>query len=284
MHAARDLPAWLILPRRALPLHTTMAWSLCPALGAPLLQRPFRNEAPVLVETFMHIFCGVDPQQLLDSRSLLEKEQAAQREQEAAAKRAAAKAAQKAAQGRGAAAPARGGPGGRAAAANTAHLPRLPALPPGAQRQLGAGVAAALARGVVPRHVTQAAPSRHAHSGGLRPCIARTTSVLGNPSAAIGSALSAQRRTAQRSQQHVAPAAGAPAVPPPTHPSRHSWRPCSCRRRLRAAAQRPQHQHRGAAQPQPLRAAAPAGGGRRSQGSGAGRRGRGRRGWGWVGG
>lgn len=128
----------------------------------------------MLVETFMHILSGVEPQQLLDSHALLEKEQAAQREQEAAAKRAAAKAAQKAAQaaqraaqGRGAGVPVRGGPAGRAAVANTAHLPRLPALPAGARQQLGAGAAAALARGVVPRHVTQAAPARHAHSGEL---------------------------------------------------------------------------------------------------------------------
>ncbi|KAL4422339.1 hypothetical protein ABPG75_008536 [Micractinium tetrahymenae] len=137
-------------------------------------QRPFRNEAPVLVETFMHIFSGVDPLQLLDAQKLLEKEQQAQREQEAAAKRAAVKAAQKAAQqaqraghSGGAAAPHRGGPAGRAVVANMAHLPRLPALPPAARQQLGAGVAAALARGVVPRHVTQAAPSRHAHSGAV---------------------------------------------------------------------------------------------------------------------
>lgn len=144
--------------------------------AAPALQRPFRNEAPVLVETFMHILCGADPQQLLDSQKLLEKEQEAQREQEAAAKRAAARAAKKAAQqaqhaqqGRGAASRTGGGLAGRAAAANTAHLPRLPALPPAARLQLGAGAAAALARGVVPRHVMQAAPSRHAHSGG--PCL-----------------------------------------------------------------------------------------------------------------
>ena len=32
------------------------------------LQRPFRNEASVLVDTFMHLFSGVEPQQLLDSQ------------------------------------------------------------------------------------------------------------------------------------------------------------------------------------------------------------------------
>ncbi|PSC68202.1 calcium-translocating P-type PMCA-type [Micractinium conductrix] len=124
-------------------------------------QRPFRNEASVLVDTFMHLFSGVEPQQLLDSQSLLaaEKEAAEREEAERQVKKAAAAAA--AQHGKGTAA---GRPAARAPVATTAHLARLPALPAGARARM----AGAVARGVtVPRHVLQSAPSRHAHSGAV---------------------------------------------------------------------------------------------------------------------
>jgi hypothetical protein len=129
------------------------------------LQRPFRSEAPVLVEIFMHLFCGVDPQLLLDAPQLLEAEQRRRREEEAAARAAAEK--KRRAARRGAA------PNPRAApVANTAHLPRLPALP--ALRPLAP-------RAAMPRQVAQAAPSRHPHSGAgaswhLLLCYARAAS------------------------------------------------------------------------------------------------------------
>ncbi len=39
------------------------------------LQGPFKSEAPVLVEIFMHLFAGVEPQQLLDAPQLLAQQQ-----------------------------------------------------------------------------------------------------------------------------------------------------------------------------------------------------------------
>lgn len=144
-----------------------------------VLQRPFRGEAPVLVEIFTHLFSGVDPQQLLDAPALLAAQRAQQlKEQEARAASAAAKRAhqQRAAQQQQPLRPAVGPPGGqpgaagstrrgvaaaRAAVANTSHLAHLPTLPG------GLGPAPAGARALVPRHVAQAAPSRHAHSGEL---------------------------------------------------------------------------------------------------------------------
>jgi hypothetical protein len=140
----------------------------------PSPQRPFKSEAPVLVEIFMHLFAGVEPQQLLDAPRLLAEQQAAIRREEE--KRAAAAAAQKAAKAKAAAAAhivrpgqqqqgaggstRRGAAAARAAVANTSHLARLPALPPG----MGQPV---LHKSMVPRHVAQAAPSRHAHSGAV---------------------------------------------------------------------------------------------------------------------
>ncbi|KAL4855933.1 Protein timeless [Chlorella vulgaris] len=126
-------------------------------------QRPFRSEAPVLVEIFMHTFCSVDPQQLLDAPQLLEAEQRRQREEDRAAARAAAEKKRRQQQqlqqqrGGGDALPPYSS-SSRQPAAGLAHLTRLPALP--LQRPF-------VPKALMPRHVAQAAPSRHAHSGAV---------------------------------------------------------------------------------------------------------------------
>lgn len=115
----------------------------------------------MLVEIFMHTFCSVDPQQLLDAPQLLEAEQRRQREEDRAAARAAAEKKRRQQQqlqqqrGGGDALPPYSS-SSRQPAAGLAHLTRLPALP--LQRPF-------VPKALMPRHVAQAAPSRHAHSG-----------------------------------------------------------------------------------------------------------------------
>eukprot|EP00887_Chlorella_sp_A99_P001979 scaffold18.g1979.t1 len=98
-------------------------------------QRPFKSEAPVLVEIFMLLFSGIEARDLLDA----EKAIAAKQTAEAAQKR--AKQQQQQQRGRGGRGP---------AAATTAHLPRLAAGAP-----------------ALPKHLVQRAPARHAHSGAV---------------------------------------------------------------------------------------------------------------------
>ena len=216
-----------------------------PVPALPALQRPFKNEAPVLVEIFMHLFTKVEPQQLLDAPRLLEEATAARKREDAA--RAAAAKHQKQA----------GGRQGRrpvvAAAANTAHLlPRLPALPQMRPQP-------AVHKSLVARHVAQGAPSRHAHSGTPQRSVAAACQ---RAFCMLAGWLSRQ------DLQSVLPTQGGFLCC--YHPliALASALLCACcRRGVCAASLRPRWQPCGCeAQPPPLRAAPPARGGRRQEG------------------